>query len=278
MGTVSELRLPADREHILVAKRAAGAFGSLAGFDMDAIDDLTIAVAQACENAIRCLENSGSIAGQVRIVFKMSDTGLEVIVRSTVNREAELRARAEEAGLGQRRRACGRDRPCAPAHGPLCRRQHVSGRRANRESARSADQIQGVVTPSPGRGDGVATRERTIAKPAETAERAEMRRLLREFAQDPRSPQSASSSSSSTATSSITSPGASPIAASPSRTSSRSGFLGLIQAIERFDPVASRTSSAPSRRRPSPGRSAAISATGPGRCGCRAGSRRTSPR
>ena len=59
MGTVSELRLPADREHILVAKRAAGAFGSLAGFDMDAIDDLTIAVAQACENAIRCLEHSG---------------------------------------------------------------------------------------------------------------------------------------------------------------------------------------------------------------------------
>lgn len=99
MGTVSELRLPADREHILVAKRAAGAFGSLAGFDMDAIDDLTIAVAQACENAVRCLEHSGSIAGQVRIVFKMSDTGLEVTVRSTVNREAELRARAEQAGF-----------------------------------------------------------------------------------------------------------------------------------------------------------------------------------
>jgi anti-sigma regulatory factor (Ser/Thr protein kinase) len=99
MGTVSELRLPADREHILVAKRAAGAFGSLAGFDMDAIDDLTIAVAQAFENAVRCLEHSGSIAGQVRIVFKMSDTGLEVTVRSTVNREAELRARAEQAGF-----------------------------------------------------------------------------------------------------------------------------------------------------------------------------------
>jgi serine/threonine-protein kinase RsbW len=99
MGTVSELRLPADREHILVAKRAAAAIGSLAGFDMDAIDDLTIAVAQACENAIRCLETSGSIAGQVRIVFKSGEKGLEVVVRSQVNREAELRARAEEAEL-----------------------------------------------------------------------------------------------------------------------------------------------------------------------------------
>jgi hypothetical protein len=36
----------------------------------------------------------------VRIVFNTSDTGLEVTVRSTVNREAELRARAEQAGLG----------------------------------------------------------------------------------------------------------------------------------------------------------------------------------
>jgi len=97
MGTVSELRLPADREHILVAKRAAAAIGSLAGFDMDAIDDLSIAVAQACENAIRCLESAGSIAGQVRIVFKQSDAGLQVNVRSTVNRDAELRAHVARA-------------------------------------------------------------------------------------------------------------------------------------------------------------------------------------
>ena len=93
MGTVSELRLPADREHILVAKRAAAAFGSLAGFDMDAIDDLTIAVAQACENAIRCLEHSGSIAGQVRIVFKQSDTG----ARGQRPEHGEPRRRAQGA-------------------------------------------------------------------------------------------------------------------------------------------------------------------------------------
>ncbi len=235
MGTVSELRLPADREHILVAKRAAGAFGSLAGFDMDAIDDLTIAVAQACENAIRCLEHSGSIAGQVKIVFKMSDTGLEVTVRSTVNREAELRARAEQAGLGPRRRACRRHGPGPSAHGPLCRRQHVSGRRANRESTRSADQIQGVVTPAPGHGDGVATRERTIAKPAETAERAEMRRLLREFnkTRDPRIREQLVE---------LNSDLVHYIArrfanrGEPLEDIEQVGFLGLIQAIERFDP------------------------------------------
>jgi anti-sigma regulatory factor (Ser/Thr protein kinase) len=99
-GTTSELRLPADPAYIVVAKRAASAFAAVAGFDVEAVHDLTIAVAQACENAIRCLETSGSIAGQVRIVFKLGDKGLEVVVRSTVNREAELRAHAEQAGLG----------------------------------------------------------------------------------------------------------------------------------------------------------------------------------
>lgn len=93
MGQTTELRLPADREHILVAKRAAAAIGSLASFGMDAIDDLSIAVAQACENAIGCLERSGAIAGQVRIVFKLTHSGLEVNVRSSVSREAELEAR-----------------------------------------------------------------------------------------------------------------------------------------------------------------------------------------
>ena len=44
------------------------------------------------------------------------------------------------------------------------------------------------MSPSPRRGDVVATHERTIAKPAETPERVEMRRLLREFnrTRDPR--------------------------------------------------------------------------------------------
>jgi anti-sigma regulatory factor (Ser/Thr protein kinase) len=103
-GRVTELRLPADRDYIVVAKRSAAAVGSVAGFDMDAIDDLTIAVAQAMENAIGCLERSGVLTGQVRIAFKLGARGLEVNVRSTVSRdtemEAQVRAQAERARTG----------------------------------------------------------------------------------------------------------------------------------------------------------------------------------
>jgi len=94
MGQTSEIRLPADRAYVVVAKRATAALGSVGGFDVEAIDDLSIAVAQAFENAVACLEQAGALAGQVRLGFKLGDKSLEVSVRSTVSREAELAARA----------------------------------------------------------------------------------------------------------------------------------------------------------------------------------------
>ena len=108
-GQSTELRLPATRENVVVAKRTAAAVGTVAGFDMDEVDDLTIAVAQAFENAISCLERSGYLAGQVRMTFKQHARGLEGNVRSAVSREAELEAIAraqalhEQATVAQRR-------------------------------------------------------------------------------------------------------------------------------------------------------------------------------
>lgn len=99
MGHLTELRLPAEREYLVVAKRTAAAVGSVAGFDMDAVDELTIAVTQAFENAIACLERSGYLTGQVRMAFKQSRRGIEVYVRSTVSREAELAARVEAEAM-----------------------------------------------------------------------------------------------------------------------------------------------------------------------------------
>ena len=96
MDQIAEFRLPADRVYMVVAKRSAAALGSVAGFHLEAIDDLTIAVAQAFENACVCLERYGARAGEIRFVFKMVPEGLEVTVRSTVNRDAELRAQVLE--------------------------------------------------------------------------------------------------------------------------------------------------------------------------------------
>jgi len=103
MGQITELRLPADRSHVIVAKRAASALASVAGFDVEAVADLTIAVAQACENAIQCLERTGALAGQVRMTFRLEDKSLEVTVRSAISRDAELAARARVAeGMRER--------------------------------------------------------------------------------------------------------------------------------------------------------------------------------
>ncbi|MGI8847904.1 MAG: ATP-binding protein [Candidatus Dormibacteria bacterium] len=95
--TTSELRLPADRRYIVVAKRAVAGFASVAGLHVEALDDLVIAVSQAYENAIVLLERAaGRGYGQIRIVVNLSDAGLEVHVRSTCSR-AELEAGREAA-------------------------------------------------------------------------------------------------------------------------------------------------------------------------------------
>lgn len=75
----SELRLPADPDYIVVAKRAAAGFACVAGFDVEACDDLVIAVAQACENAIAAANGRG----ELRLTFRIGERGLEVRVRST---------------------------------------------------------------------------------------------------------------------------------------------------------------------------------------------------
>ena len=94
--TTSELRLPADPAYIVVAKRAASAFAAVAGFDVEAVHDLTIAVAQACENAIACaLRVGGGSDGQIRLSFTVEGTRLEVQVLSSCAREVVARAAAE---------------------------------------------------------------------------------------------------------------------------------------------------------------------------------------
>ncbi|HWF57481.1 MAG TPA: ATP-binding protein [Candidatus Dormibacteraeota bacterium] len=96
--TTSELRLPADPAYIVVAKRAASAFAAVAGFDVEAVHDLTIAVAQACENAIACALRVGGVgAGQIRLAFTVEGTRLEVQVHSSCAREVVARAAAVRA-------------------------------------------------------------------------------------------------------------------------------------------------------------------------------------
>ena len=98
-ATSSELRLPAERRYVLVAKRAAAGFAAVAGLDVEALDDLVIAVAQACENAIALSERvAGPGNGQIRLVFTLAGNALEVRVRSSLSR-AELEAAAHRQAV-----------------------------------------------------------------------------------------------------------------------------------------------------------------------------------
>jgi len=112
-GAVSELKIPARAPFVMVAKRAAAALGSCAGFGLDAIDDLNIAVAQACEKGIAAGDRMwGPGNAQLKLTFRMVDSGMEVEIRSSPlragtgeeevqRREGELERKAE----GMRRTA-----------------------------------------------------------------------------------------------------------------------------------------------------------------------------
>ncbi len=96
---ITELKLPADADYILVAKRVTAALGTVVGFSLEEIDDFNIAVSQACENAVAAGNQLwGSANGQLKLLFKSGPRKLEVEVRSIPPRVLEMhpvrRARA----------------------------------------------------------------------------------------------------------------------------------------------------------------------------------------
>ena len=100
---VTELKLPAVGDYIVVAKRTAASLGLVAGFSLQEIDDLNIAITQACESACAAATQQwGSGNGQLKLIFKSRPRRLEVEVRSVPPRAVEqqaVRPRRPEAEL-----------------------------------------------------------------------------------------------------------------------------------------------------------------------------------
>ncbi len=87
---VTELKLPAVPDYIVVAKRAAASLGLVVGFSVQEIDDLNIAVTQACESACAAATQQwGTGNGQLKLIFKSRPRRLEVEVRSVPPRAVE---------------------------------------------------------------------------------------------------------------------------------------------------------------------------------------------
>jgi serine/threonine-protein kinase RsbW len=92
---VTELKLPAVGDYIVVAKRAASSLGLVVGFSLQEIDDLNIAITQACENACAAAAQKwGSGNGQLKLIFKTQPRRLEVEVRSVPPRPLEQQQQA----------------------------------------------------------------------------------------------------------------------------------------------------------------------------------------
>jgi len=87
---VTELKLPAVGDYIVVAKRAAASLGLVVGFSLQEIDDLNIAITQACESACAAAALKwGKGNGQLKLIFKSQPRRLEVEVRSVPPRAIE---------------------------------------------------------------------------------------------------------------------------------------------------------------------------------------------
>jgi anti-sigma regulatory factor (Ser/Thr protein kinase) len=80
-------------DYIVVAKRAAASIGLVVGFSVQEIDDLNIAITQACESAIAAAALQwGSGNGQLKLIFKSQPRRIEVEVRSVPPRAVEQQA------------------------------------------------------------------------------------------------------------------------------------------------------------------------------------------
>ena len=82
---LAELKLPAEREFIPPAKRVGACLGSQLGFSIEEIDELGIAIAQACDSTIEaCEEIWGDGSGAtMKLSYARTERGIAVDVEAT---------------------------------------------------------------------------------------------------------------------------------------------------------------------------------------------------
>ena len=90
---LAELKLLARSEMIPTAKRTASSLGSMVGFSLEDIDELNIAVAQACDSAIVAGREAWGDEATLKLTFWSTDRGLEVEVQAVQPRATQLTER-----------------------------------------------------------------------------------------------------------------------------------------------------------------------------------------
>jgi serine/threonine-protein kinase RsbW len=81
---LTELKIPAEPDFVTVAKAAASRLGSRLGFGLEELDELAIAVTQACESVIDDGRHSW-----IKLTFSETPRGLAVDVQAMAPRSHE---------------------------------------------------------------------------------------------------------------------------------------------------------------------------------------------
>ncbi len=91
---LAELRIPAQPDFIPAAKRVGATLGSTLGFSLEEIDELGIAIAQACDSTIEaCEEIWGPDSGALlKLTYGRTAKGIAVEVEAGAPSPAQRRA------------------------------------------------------------------------------------------------------------------------------------------------------------------------------------------
>jgi hypothetical protein len=87
---LAELKLLATPDLIPTAKRTAAALGSMVGFSLEDLDELNIAVAQACDSAIETGRRNWGEEATLKLSFWSTERGLEVDVQALPGRQTAV--------------------------------------------------------------------------------------------------------------------------------------------------------------------------------------------
>ena len=102
---LAELKIPAEHEFVGVAKAVGSRLGSRLGFNIETLDELAIAVTQACESAIEAGEQTWGQGSSLKLTYSHTDRGLAVEVQALAPRSREaLPARPAAPGQDELQR------------------------------------------------------------------------------------------------------------------------------------------------------------------------------
>jgi anti-sigma regulatory factor (Ser/Thr protein kinase) len=86
---LAELKIPAQSEYIGLAKRVATSLGSQLGFGLEKIDELSIAVVQACGSTIEAADEMWGPGATLKLSFGSTERAFMVDVEALAPRSHE---------------------------------------------------------------------------------------------------------------------------------------------------------------------------------------------